>query len=199
MVVRRPNPVSRRPVPGSPGFVQAASAATEAMGGADGGGEADTGIEAMRQRAAADFAERIRRSGDLGQDDVDSLMQAYTDAIGQAELAPVLSPPDRGQWREMVELMVQAGMLDAGEAPALVRSFDEVFGEVGSGEFDTLVEFSRRCREEGQEQAVDWLHGRRQAEEESRRATGQQLPGTLGPSRIERASRVRRARGPPVV
>lgn len=199
MVVRRPNPVSRRPAPASPGFAQAAPVAAEAMDSAGGGGEADAGIEAMRQRAAADFAERIRRSGDLGQDDIDSLMQAYTDAIGQAELAPVLSPPSRGQWQEMVELMVQAGMLDAGDEPALVRSFDEVFGEVGSGEFDTLVEFSRRCREEGQEQAVEWLHSRRQAEEESRRATGHELPGTLGPTRIERAGRVRRARGPPVV
>lgn len=198
MVVRRPNPVARRPAPASAGFGQALPVADAGAEDSVESGGTDPKVEAMRQRAAADFAERIRRSGDLGQDDIDSLMRAYTEAVSTAELAPVLSPPDRGPWQEMVELMVQAGIMDAGDAPALLRSFDEVFGEVGSGEFEALVEFSRRCREEGQEQAVEWLQGRRQAEEESRRATGQELPGTLGPSRIERGSRVRRARGPPV-
>ena len=199
MVIRRRNPASRRPALASAGFGQALPVAdADAAGSVEAGG-ADPGLEAMRQRAAADFAERIRRSGDLGQDDIDSLMQAYTEAVGSAELAPVLTPPDRGQWQEMVELMVQAGMMDAGDAPALVRSFDEVFGEVGSGEFDTLVEFSRRCREDGQEQAVEWLHNRRQAEEDSRLATGQDLPASLGPSLTQRGHRIRRARGPPTV
>ena len=191
MAIRRRQVAPRRPEPALAGVGPAVVAEVPAAAA-----EPEDGAAALRRKVTAGFASKVRDRG-LPEDEVESLVHAYTQAVESVELTPVLRQPERNQWVEMVDLMAQAGMLQADDAPALIRMFDEVFQGLESRELATLMEFSRRCQDDGQEQAVAWLESRREADEQSRLATGMEPPASLGLSLSESARRGRRVRGPP--
>ena len=195
MPIRRRTVVPRRPEPALAGIGRAVVADVPAEVPVDAEGP-DDGTAALRRKVAADFAAKVRERG-LPEDEVESLIHSYTEAVQSVELTPALRQPDRSQWVEMVDLMVQAGMLQTGDSPSLIRMFDEVFEGLESPELGTLMEFSRRCQEDGQEQAVAWLESRREADAQSKRATSEAPPAVLGLSLSQNAQKGRRVRGPP--
>lgn len=153
---------------------------------------------AIRERALSRFTAAVQARTDLDDEGREALIRHYAQAIAGAELTPKLKTPDRGEWVAMLNLMVEQGMLEEADTRDLIRGFDDAFERFGSREVQNLVEFAQRCERDGQEQAVEWLENQRAAEEESRSATGSEIPAAAQQVTKARVRRSRPVRGPPV-
>lgn len=170
---------------------QAPVEASKAAGGQD-------GDSAIREKVLSRFTAAVQARTDLDEEGREALIRHYAQAIESAELAPKLKAPDRGEWVAMLNLMVEQGMLEEADARDLIHGFDDAFEVFKSRETQHLLEFAQRCERDGQEQAVEWLESQRAAEEESRRATGSEIPAAAQQVSKARVRRSRPARGPPV-
>jgi hypothetical protein len=126
-------------------------------------------------------------------------MRHYRDAVESADIDPTrIARPDRKQWIEMLETLQADGQAGEEDVADLVRRFDAAMGPLESPQLEMAVEFARRCRQDGEAQAVEWLEARRAAAEESRRAT---TAATGDEARVRPdkapARRARSPRGPP--
>lgn len=172
------------------------TAAVEAKGDAapEAGDDRDAKV---RARALARLSAAVEANTELDEEGREALLKHYSQAVESAELSPKLQAPDRGQWVEMLDLMVQGGMLQEEDARELIHGFDNAFAVFKDREMQNLLEFAQRCEREGQEKAVEWLENQRAAEEESRRATGAEIPAAAQQVSKARNRRSRQPRGPP--
>ena len=151
------------------------------------------------------FQELLQQEGSLGHDDRDELARVFEQALQDAASSP---PPeasdafDASTWRETVEMLLQGGFVEQGEADHLIRSLNEALAPLQRRESRLAMEFSRRVETEGQEKALEWF---RQASMAGQESAAARVPGAAGPEQTTAShlradtvnSRSRRLRGPP--
>ena len=175
----------------------------------DGGGAVkstgDAPAESAGQVLLGQFQALLQQEGSLGRDDRDELARVFEQALQDAASSPPPSASDAfdaSTWRETVEMLLQGGFVEQGEADHLIRSLNEALAPLQRRESRLAMEFSRRVEAEGQEKALEWF---RQASKAGQEPTAARVPGAAAPDRTAASplradtvnSRSRRLRGPP--
>lgn len=152
----------------------------------------------LRQALLEQFESSLQANRDLDDEGREYLMQHYRDAVETASITPSLTArPDRNQWIETLESLRARGLASDDDVAALIRQFDVAMDPLDSPQLGMLSEFSERCERDGQAAAVEWLQARREAIEESKRATAAAgHDARLQPARPP-VRRARSPRGPP--
>lgn len=152
----------------------------------------------LRKQLLEKFESSLRDNRDIDDEGRDYLMRHYRNAVEGASLAPALTArPDRNQWVDTLEALHAGGLATDDDVAALIRQFDAAMEPLDSPQLRTLSEFSERLSCDGQEAAVAWLESKREALDESKRATAAAVsdarlqPGKPAPRRG------RSPRGPP--
>lgn len=99
---------------------------------------------------------------DVDAADRETILRHFRDALETeaASASPAQSVgPDRAQWMATLDLLVGNHMLDETDRNELVRQFDDAMGSLQNDALHTATEFARRCREQGEGAAQDWLSG----------------------------------------
>lgn len=193
---RRSTAPRKRPAPEAPTPVRAP--ATKPAAVAEAVAEDEAGEQAIRDKVLARLEATVRDNPDLDDQGRAWLMRHYRDAVASAEIDPArVARPDRKQWIEILETLQADGQASEEDVADLVRRFDAAMSPLDSPQLEMAVEFARRCRQEGQAQAMEWLESRRAAAEESRRATAATGGEARVPAGKAPARRTRAPRGPP--
>ncbi|HEY4531031.1 MAG TPA: hypothetical protein VIG97_12045 [Luteimonas sp.] len=175
-----------------------------------GGSQVGAGAGAKAQPAAQEallgqFQEMLQQEGGLEREDRDELARVFEQALQDASASPQSAATDAfdaSTWRETVEMLLQGGFVEQGEADHLIRSLNEALAPLQRRESRLAMEFSRRVETEGQEKALEWF---RQASKSGEESTAARSPGATPPDAAAAAplradtvnSRSRRLRGPP--
>ena len=152
----------------------------------------------LRQKLLEQFESSLQDNRDLDDEGREYLMQHYRDAVETASITPSLTArPDRNQWIETLESLRAGGLASDDDVAALIRQFDVAMDPLDSPQLGMLGEFAERCERDGQAAAVEWLQARREAIEESKRATAAAgHDARLQPAKAP-VRRARSPRGPP--
>ena len=152
----------------------------------------------LRQKLLDQFESSLQDNRDLDDEGREYLMQHYRHAVETASITPSLTAkPDRNQWIDTLESLRAGGLASDDDVATLIRQFDVAMDPLDSPHLRTLSEFSERCERDGQAAAVEWLQARRDAIEESKRATAAAgHDARLQPARPP-LRRARSPRGPP--
>lgn len=150
------------------------------------------------QHLLAQFSESLRDEPDIDQEGRDYLQQQFEDALKGAKSAQDPGG-DAGSadWRQMVEVLRSAEALDEDEANALIRQMDQMMQPFKRPAVSLAMEYSRRCKADGEESARDWY--KRQTLQDPEKDPPP-VPGFTRrplPKDSVTQSRSRRLRGPP--
>lgn len=203
MSTRRTQAPRKRPESSALAGALAAGArdTSEGLEGSVEGDEAGEGAHAeLRGALLAKLEATVKSNPDLDEAGREFLMRHYRDAVAIAQIKPTLvSKPDRGQWIGMLESLQADGLASEESVAGLVRKFDAALDPLDSPELDTAVEFARRCEQDGEQEALKWLETRREAAEESKRASaaGKHDANPAQSPTVAANKRVRSPRGPP--
>lgn len=167
--------------------------------------EAGTSAETAGPALLGQFQELLQQEGSLGQDDRDELARVFEQALQDSASSPSSAASDAfdaSTWRETVEMLLQGGFVEQGEADHLIRSLNEALAPLQRRESRLAMEFSRRVETEGQEKALEWFRQASKAGQEpaAARVSGAAAPDrtTASPLRADTVnSKSRRLRGPP--
>ncbi len=99
---------------------------------------------------------------DVDAADRETILRHFRDALESeaAAATPAVSVgPDRAQWLQTLDLLVDNQVLDEPDRNELVRQFDDAMGSLQTDAMRTVSEFSRRCTENGEAAAQEWLTG----------------------------------------
>ena len=175
-----------------------------------GGRQSGTSAGAQAQPAAQEtllgqFQDMLQQEGSLEREDREELARVFEQALQDASASSQSTASDAfdtSTWRDTVEMLLQGGFVEQGEADHLIRSLNEALAPLQRRESRLAMEFSRRVETEGQEKALEWFRQASKAGEESTttRAPGAAPPDTAAgaPLRADTVnSRSRRLRGPP--
>src|SRR5690606_21791911 len=175
-----------------------------------GGSQVGTPVGAQAQPAAQDallgqFQELLQQEAGLEREDREELARVFEQALQDASTSPQSAASDAfdtSTWRETVEMLLQGGFVEQGEADHLIRSLNEALAPLQRRESRLAMEFSRRVETDGQEKALEWFRQASKAGQEpaAARVSGAAAPErtTGSPLRVDTVnSKSRRLRGPP--
>src|SRR5690606_27852607 len=151
--------------------------------------EAGTSAETAGRALLAQFQELLQQEGSLGQDDRDDLGRVSEQALQDSASSPSSAASDAfdaSTWRETVEMLLQGGFVEQGEADHLIRSLNEALAPLQRRESRLAMEFSRRVETEGQEKALEWF---RQASKAGAESATSRTSGAAPPDAAEGAPR----------
>lgn len=168
---------------------------------ADGGASQETAGQAL----LGQFQELLQQEGSLGHEDREELARVFEQALQDSTSSPSAAASDAfdaSTWRETVEMLLQGGFVEQGEADHLIRSLNEALAPLQRRESRLAMEFSRRVETDGQEKALEWFRQASKAGQEpaAARVSGAAVPErtTGSPLRADTVnSKSRRLRGPP--
>jgi len=154
-------------------------------------------VDSDVQHLLAQFSECLRDEPDIDQEGRNYLQQQFADALKGAKSAQ--DPGDAGSadWRQLVEVLRSTEGLDEDEANALIRQMDQMMQPLKRPAVSLAMEYSRRCRADGEESARDWY--KRQTLQDPEKDPPP-VPGFTRrplPKDSVTLSRSRRLRGPP--
>lgn len=161
--------------------------------------------EPAGQALLGQFHELLQQEGSLGHEDRDELARVFEQALQDSAASGSTSTPDAfdaSTWRETVEMLLQGGFVEQGEADHLIRSLNDALAPLQRRESRLAMEFSRRVESEGQEKALEWF---REASKADQAGAAARAPGAAAPDRAAVTplrtdtvnSKSRRLRGPP--
>lgn len=121
--------------------------------------------------------------------------QAIRDAAANPKADTAL---ERSDWLQAVDVLRQMGVVDENESNALVRQLDQAMQPLQRRNVQLAMEFSRRCEQDGEEQALEWFRAQTLTEGgASSEAPGHSTRSDLPQGDTILNSRSRRLRGPP--
>ncbi|KGO97986.1 hypothetical protein [Novilysobacter defluvii] len=121
---------------------------------------------AEREQMLAQLDESLARNPDLDASARETILEHFRLALEQeAEAiangtATAGGAPDRDQWLSTLDSLHAAGMLGQDDREELVQQFDRAMAGLDSEALAVAMEFSRRCRRDGQTAAGEWLKSR---------------------------------------
>lgn len=100
----------------------------------------------------------ISADGGMSADDLGSMRFELKTALDQALEHPSESgPPRHSEWVVAVEALQQIGAVSADETNELIRRLDAAMQPLQQDNVQRALEFGRRCREDGEQSALQWL------------------------------------------
>lgn len=153
----------------------------------------DTGdLEQMRKNLFGEFEELLRSQGNIDAANRDSLLRHFQEALNDQEA--LSAPVDIGKMQadvaETLGLMQQHGLIDADDGEEMSKVFAKTLQPLQNESLQRATEFSRRCREDGQDSAREWLAGQAAAQQQERPA--QAIPAHVASALHSSAERKRR-------
>lgn len=147
---------------------------------------------ADHQQMLAQLDASLAENPDVDAADRETILQHFRDALeneaASASTSAAQVGPDRAQWMETLDLLVGNQLLDESDRNELVRQFDDAMGSLQTDALQTATDFARRCSEQGEAAAQEWLTG----QIGSPTSTGS-APGPAGlPAHVAMALRRRR-------
>ncbi|KIQ97145.1 hypothetical protein [Lysobacter sp. A03] len=117
---------------------------------------------ADHEQMLAQLDASLAENPDVDAADRETILRHFREAL-ESEAASASTPqsvgPDRAQWMETLDLLVGNQMLDETDRNELVRQFDDALGSLQNDALRTATEFARRCNEQGEASAQEWLSG----------------------------------------
>lgn len=119
-----------------------------------------------REQMLAQLDESLARNPDLDASARETILGHFRQALEQEAQAMAngsATPggtPDRDQWLSTLDSLQSVGMLDHGDREELVQQFDRAMAGLDSDALAVAMEFSRRCRTDGEQAALAWLKSR---------------------------------------
>ncbi len=115
---------------------------------------------ADHEQMLAQLDASLAENPDVDAADRETILRHFRDAL-ETEAASANSSesvgPDRAQWMETLDLLVGNQMLDETDRNELVRQFDDALGSLQTDAMRTATEFARRCKDQGEAAAQEWL------------------------------------------
>ena len=125
-------------------------------------------LEQMRKSLFGEFEELLRAQGNIDAANRDSLLRHFQEALNDPEA--LSAPVDIGKMQadvaETLGLMQQHGLIDADDGEEMSKVFAKTLQPLQDESLQRATEFSRRCREDGQDSAREWLAGQAAAKQE---------------------------------
>lgn len=122
--------------------------------GASAHGEAPVDTDAF----ADELMTAISADSGLSANDLGSLRFELKSALDQAlEHPSEAGPPRHSEWVVAVEALQQIGAVSADETNELIRRLDAAMQPLQQDNVQRALEFGRRCREDGEQSALQWL------------------------------------------
>lgn len=154
---------------------------------------------ALRDSVVAQFEAALREQPSMEQDELESLLSAFRDAVQETPIDAKLTPFDPGELAHTLNDLVESGVLNEDDRNAFARQFEEMLAPLQDKEVQVALEFARRCESDGQDAAYAWLEEQRAAAEESKAATqANPFEHTSAPRKDSAIRRSHRSRAPPV-
>jgi len=121
---------------------------------------------AEREQMLAQLDESLARNPELDASARETILAHFRDALeqeAQAMANGTAAPggaPDRVQWLATLDSLQSAGMLNQEDREELVQQFDRAMAGLDSDALALAREFARRCRQDGERAAGEWLRSR---------------------------------------
>lgn len=118
---------------------------------------------AEREQMLAQLDESLARNPDLDASGRETILGHFRQALEQEAQAMAngtarpAGTPDREQWLATLDSLQAADMLDHAGREELVQQFDRAMAGLDSEQVNLALEFSRRCRQDGEQAAAEWL------------------------------------------
>jgi hypothetical protein len=170
-------------------------------GSGEGSGQQASPAADDTQALINDFDASLQADADLDQEGREFLSQQFRTAVREAASSGATSRPlERSDWLETLEALRDMGVVDEDESNTLVRQLDQALQPLQSRNVQVALEFSRRCSEQDEQGALEWLRA------QTAEAPKAQQPSSPPSPQLKHAasgdtvtqSRSRRLRGPPV-
>lgn len=115
---------------------------------------------ADHEQMLAQLDASLAENPDVDAADRETILRHFRDALEDEAASATASTtvgPDRAQWMETLELLVDNQMLDETDRNELVRQFDDALGNLQTDAMRTATEFARLSRDQGDAAAQQWL------------------------------------------
>ena len=115
---------------------------------------------ADHEQMLAQLDASLAENPDVDAADRETILRHFRDALeneAASASTPAQAGPDRAQWMETLDLLVGNQLLDDSDRNELVRQFDDAMGSLQSDAMQTATGFARRCSEQGEAAAQEWL------------------------------------------
>lgn len=169
--------------------------------GGESGAQGDVAADQAVQTLSESFAASMAEAG-LDREEQDFLGQVFEQQLRDSAAGQTATAPLTGSdWSRAVEVLRQAGAIDATQATDLARKLDEATRPLQSRNVQLGMEFSRRYSEDS-ESAMEWYRDQLANAPESGASSGSaDVPVDRGeiahPHNLITKSRSRQLRGPP--
>ncbi len=116
-------------------------------------------LEQMRKQLYGEFEDLLSGQGSIDAADRDSLLRHFRDALDEQSATSEPVDVDRMQAdvAQTLELMQQHGLIDSQDSMDMGQAFAKALQPLQDETLQRATEFARRCREDGQESANQWL------------------------------------------
>lgn len=145
----------------------------------------------MRAALFEEFESILRSQGGIDAADRDSMLRHFGEALNDPGIASAPVDFDRMQAdvAQTLGLMQQHGLIDAAGSDEVSETFARTLQPLQDESLQRAVEFGRRCREDGQEAAREWLARQPGAE---RTQSGEGRPADAAPAHLDASLRSRK-------
>lgn len=156
-------------------------------------------LEQMRAALFEEFESLLSTQHGIDAADRDSMLRHFGEALNDPASASAPVDFDRMQAdvAQTLGLMRQHGLIDAAGSEEVSETFARTLQPLQDEALQRAVEFGRRCREDGQEAACEWLAGQPGADRAQSREAGAadavpaHLDATLRPRKAAPRRRIR--------
>lgn len=135
-------------------------------------------LEQMRKQLFGDFEEMLGNQGNIDAADRDSLLRHFHDALDEQSAAsePVDVERMQADVAQTLDLMQQHGLIDSQDSTDMGEAFARALQPLQNETLQRATEFARRCREDGQESASQWLAAQSTGAPAAAPAVSQSIP-----------------------
>ena len=135
-------------------------------------------LEQMRKQLFGDFEEMLGNQGNIDAADRDSLLRHFRDALDEQSAAsePVDVERMQADVAQTLDLMQQHGLIDSQDSADMGEAFARALQPLQNETLQRATEFARRCREDGQESASQWLAAQSTGAPAAAPAVSQSIP-----------------------
>ncbi len=170
-----------------------------------GGVEPESTVSATGARIATDdprhavleeLEAALREQPGLDAEGLDFALKHFKEAVFSAPLDPQVDVQNATAWTDMLNTLVDGGLLQEGDRNDLTRDFEAAMHSLAEPDVALAIEFAKRLESDGEAEAIAWLQQRRDADDVAACEQQSSTTDVVAKDQITR-SRSRRVRGPP--
>lgn len=155
----------------------------------------DISTDDPRHAVLGELEAALRAQPGLDAEGLDFALQHFKEAVFSAPLEPHVDAHNATAWADMLNSLVDSGLLQEADRNDLARDYESATQSLGSPEVARAIEFAKRLEADGEVEALAWLQSQ-QEDDAAAREQRSSATSAVAKDQITR-SRSRRVRGPP--